>query len=128
MSFNDNALDASHAVTTSLASLSSRWGDINATSPTDIIYVGKADSLRKRVRSLALFGVGRRHNHRGGEWMWQIAGVEQAGLLLQTCPVGHQVGFENAFLRRFGAEHGDWPLANRSGPRGIDYWWPAEMS
>lgn len=56
--------------------------------------------------------------------MWQIKGIEHAGLVLQTCPPGKQVGFENAFLKRFSAEHGDWPVANRSGPRGTDYWWP----
>ena len=80
------------------------------------------------MRLLALFGVGRRDNHHGGEWMWQILGIETAEISLATCPFGRQVGFENAFLERFEKAHGNFPLANRAGPKGHDRWWPGDAS
>ncbi len=57
---------------------------ILAAAPTDILYIGKAgakkSNLRKRVSRLARFGVGRADNHKGGEWLWQVQGIDDAKL------------------------------------------------
>ncbi len=111
-----------YADPTSCEELQSKWTRICQKAPTDIIYIGKGDSIRKRVRILARFGVGRAGNHHGGEWMWQVQEIAEARVVIQTCPAGKQVGFENWLLKRFYEEHGDYPLANRAGPQGNVLW------
>lgn len=104
--------------------LGSKWSQIQQDAASDIIYIGKGDSLRKRVRDLARFGAGRARNHKGGEWMWQVQGVESAVLFMHTCPDGMQVAFENWLLVSFFDAHGAYPLANRKGPDGQSRWHP----
>lgn len=106
------------------AHLRRKWEDIQKVKPTDLIYFGKADKIRQRIRQLARFGVGRARNHVGGEWLWQIAGIENTSLLIQVCPMGRQLGFENWLLEAFFGEHGNYPFANREGPQGADRWRP----
>lgn len=110
--------------------LRTRWTDITEKAETDVIYIGSATSLKKRVRELVRFGVGRdrRRRHAGGEWMWQISKIAYAKILIQTCPRGRQVGFENSLLEQFHAEHADWPLSNRDGPKRPDRWWPCRKA
>jgi len=122
--FRATAGGAKEAQVTEMKALTQRWKAINARRPTDILYIGKADSLRTRIRQLLRFGVGRGRNHRGGEEMWQIANVEGTRILAISCPLGKHVGFENALLDRYESEHGRWPLANRTGRRGAENWWP----
>lgn len=122
--FLSDAGEAAYATTKPQQCLESKWDRINQNSTTDIIYIGKGDSLKKRIRLLVMFGVGRRRNHKGGEWMWQIENIDSSELVSQTCPLGKQVGFENALLERFIKEHGDVPLANRYGPKVPDRWLP----
>ena len=90
---------------------------ILAAGPTDILYVGKADArtsnLRKRVRQLARFGVGRASNHRGGEWLWQLEGIDDAELFMWCCAEGRCELIERELLAQFRHDHGEWPLANR---------------
>ena len=92
---------------------------ILAAGPTDILYLGKAGArtsdLRKRVRQLARFGVGRTSKHRGGEWLWQLKGIEDAELRMWCCARGSSEPLERELLARFKHDHGEWPLANRSG-------------
>ena len=104
--------------------LAQRWREITERSPTDILYIGTGNSLRNRVRQLAGFGCGRATNHRGGEDLWWIEGIGDAEVLIQTCPDGKQIGFENEALERFFQSNGHYPLANRLGPRGPERWWP----
>jgi len=106
--------------------LSQRWQALTRHRATDILYIGKGDSLRHRIRQLARFGRGHAVNHAGGKDLWWVAGIEQAEVVVLTCPEGCQTGFENAALERFFREHGDLPLANRRGPHGVERWWPGE--
>lgn len=119
---------ATHAVPEESAHLVRKWEAIISRASTDVVYVGKGNCLRERVRLLAMFGVGRRGNHEGGEWMWQINGIEAAEVVLITCPERKQVAFENSFLQRFEKNHGAYPLANREGPEGHERWWPGDPS
>lgn len=104
--------------------LQEKWIRICAYSPTDIIYIGKADSLRRRVRALARFGIGRAKNHRGGEWIWQISRIITASVMVQSCPISKQNSFENSLLEKFYKEHHEFPIGNRKGPEGDDRWFP----
>ena len=104
--------------------LAQRWLEMTKATPTDILYIGKGNSLRNRVRQLAMFGCGRATNHPGGKDLWWIAGVGDAEVLIQTCPDGAQTDFANEALDRFYRDQGYFPLANQQGPRGQDRWWP----
>jgi hypothetical protein len=84
--------------------LEQKWQFTCQKAATDIIYIGKGDNLRRRIRLLARFGVGKANNHAGGEWIWQIQEIETARLLVQTCPPGQQQGFENWLLEFHGGD------------------------
>ena len=92
---------------------------ILAAGSTDILYIGKAggeqSTLRKRIRALARFGMGRRSRHKGGAPLWQLDGIEEAQAHMWCCQRGRPESLERELLDRFRAERGDWPLANRVG-------------
>ena len=122
--FSDGTGEAKCATPVSARCLQERWKHINQAEPTDIIYIGKGDDLRNRVRALARFGIGKAKNHKGGEWMWQITDIPELKIILHTCPLGKQVAFEGFLLERFCKQHGSWPLANINGPSGTERWSP----
>ena len=113
-SFAADAGRAQYAEPANSSLLRDKRDRIRAAGPTDILYIGKASNLRKRVRQLARFGVGRASNHRGGEWIWQLEGIDEAQLRMWCCPRGRPEPLEHELLARFRADHGDWPLANRN--------------
>ena len=115
---------ARFAVPLERAILKARWDRIIGEAPTDILYIGKGDNVKGRVRQLARFGVGRAENHKGGEWLWQVRGIDRACVLMQSCPDGCQIGFENWLLEAFREVHGGYPLANRYGSEGSARWCP----
>ncbi len=115
---------ARSAVPLGLATLKAKWDRIIGEAPTDILYIGKGDNVKRRVRQLARFGVGRANNHKGGEWLWQVREIDRASVLMQSCPDGCQIGFENWLLEAFREVHGEYPLANRDGPEGSARWCP----
>ena len=108
---------ARHAKPCDVAFLAGKRDQVLAVGPTDILYLGKAgaksSTLRKRVRNLVHFGVGRAQNHRGGGWMWQLEGIDEAHIKMWCCPRGTPESLECKLLDRFKKEHGDLPLANR---------------
>ena len=104
--------------------LKRKWQRIYQKTMTDIIYIGKGNNIRRRLRELVRFGAGLADNHKGGQWMWQIKEILTARVLIQACNPEKQAGFENYLLNRFKREHGEYPLANSSGPRGNECWRP----
>ena len=46
--------------------------EIDAQTP--ILYFGKADALRKRIKDLVRFAAGEPVAHWGGRYLWQISG------------------------------------------------------
>ena len=116
--FAADAGRARHAEPADPRQLDAKRDGIPAAGPTDILYIGKAgaakSSLRKRVRQLARFGVGRTKDHRGGEWLWQLRGIDEALVRMWCCPRGRPEPLERELLARFRDDHGDWPLANRN--------------
>ena len=118
-SFIADAGQAKHATLEDPNLLCDKRDRILSAAPTDILYIGKAGAdtrtLRDRVCELARFGVGRASNHSGGEWLWQLDGIDEAQVHMWCCPRGKPESFECALLDRFQADHGDLPLANRIG-------------
>ncbi|MDX2472339.1 MAG: hypothetical protein QNL91_01395 [Candidatus Krumholzibacteria bacterium] len=123
--FTSSPGSAKFAKSEDLDVLHSKWNRIQRKATTDILYIGKGDSIRSRVSQLARFGAGRAKNHAGGEWLWQVHNIGNAKVLMQSCPNGKQVGFENWLLEKFHREHGEYPLANRKGPDGDERWRPS---
>ena len=102
-SFAADVSRAQHAKPADPSLLHDKRDRILAAGPTDILYIGKAggrtSNLRKRVRQLARFGVGRAPNHSGGEWLWQLEGVDEAQLWLWCCPRGRPEPLEREMAR-----------------------------
>ena len=116
-SFTAGAGRANYAKPANPSLLRNKRDGILAHGPTDILYIGKAgaktSTLRKRVGQLVLFGVGRTKKHKGGEWLWQLKGIDKAQLQMWSCARGQPEQIERNLLDRFRVDHGDWPLANR---------------
>src|SRR2546427_3935686 len=56
--------------TVPVSALESRW-----VPGTDVLYVGKADQLRRRIDQLCRYAGGdHRVGHWGGRYLWQVAG------------------------------------------------------
>jgi hypothetical protein len=128
LAFQNHAGQAQHAATVDPKILQSKWNRICQQMSTDINYIGRGDNLKKRIRYLIRFGIGVARNHHGGEWMWQISNIAASKLMIQTCPPGKQIAFENALLEKFYNVHGDFPLANRKGVEGVARWMPQPES
>lgn len=111
--FTADAGMARHADPADPAALRAKRDRILGAGPTDILYIGKAENLCKRVQQLVRFGTGRANNHRGGEWLWQLKGICEAKLWMCCCPGERPELLERKLLEAFRATHGDWPLANR---------------
>ena len=54
-----------------------------------------------------------------------IARTSSPSETMQSTPYGKQVPFEGWLLERFCEDHGAYPLANRSGPEGLERWYPS---
>lgn len=76
----------------------------------NVVYIGKADDLRKRTRQFIRFGMGLGSNHAGGRALWQIENNKKLLFEYTICP-GSRVR-ENEMLLDFKSRHGDYPLAN----------------
>lgn len=74
------------------------------------LYIGKATSLRTRLRQFRDFGRGRPVGHWGGRYIWQIAG--SGDLLVAWRPAPDPGAEEGRLLRAFEARHSMLPFAN----------------
>jgi hypothetical protein len=85
--------------------LRDRW-----VSTTPVLYVGKASSLRARVRQLVQFGQGKAVGHYGGRYLWQVAGSSWFVVAWQIdlAPARR----ESQLLSAFHEAHGSLPFAN----------------
>lgn len=91
--------------TVPVATLRARWHD-----GTPILYFGKADSLRTRIRALVRFAVGDPIGHWGGHYLWQIA--ESAAFVVAWREAEQPRALEGDLLSDFAAHFGALPFAN----------------
>ena len=80
--------------------------------PTDILYVGKASNLRRRIRQVVRFGRGLDSSHRGAERLWHLQGIDDAELRMWRCSRTRLEPLKRELLARFRRDHGEWPFAN----------------
>jgi hypothetical protein len=95
--------------TVPVADLEAKWVD-----RCHVIYVGKGENLRRRVKEYMDFGSGKPVGHWGGRYIWQL--VDAATLLLawRTAAPDQTAGSaEAALIAEFKQQHGDrLPFAN----------------
>jgi hypothetical protein len=75
-----------------------------------VLYIGRASSLRERLRLLARYGKGENVAHRGGRLLWQISA--HADLEVAWCPHEDPIAAETELLDEFVEVNGTLPFAN----------------
>jgi excinuclease UvrABC nuclease subunit len=75
-----------------------------------VLYIGKADALRRRVRQYMAFGAGRPVGHWGGRLIWQLA--DSDALLVAWRETAEPLRVEAELLNAFADVFGSLPFAN----------------
>lgn len=106
----------------------SRGGDFKGKDPTVdteilrsnwvegavVVYVGKAEDLKRRLNEFCRFGSGVPIGHWGGRYVWQVADSDEWLVCWKSCDEGEiALEAEAALLREFADAHGGrLPFAN----------------
>jgi len=93
--------------TVPVATLQAKW-----ISDAEVLYVGKANLLNRRLREFAAFGAGRPIGHWGGRYIWQLEGCQDLMVGWVATPEEDPRGVEARLLDAFVAQHGRLPFAN----------------
>lgn len=83
----------------------------------EVLYVGKADLLRRRIEQLLKFSEGEPVGHWGGRFLWQLEGHKDFEIAWITTPDERPVDAEAKLLIKFRDEFGQLPYANIQGPQ-----------
>lgn len=78
----------------------------------EIVYIGKADQLRRRIRQFADFGAGKPSGHWGGRLIWQLAEPDKLRIAWKVTLGRVPVEVEAEMLTAFRREYGKPPFAN----------------
>jgi hypothetical protein len=83
----------------------------------EVLYVGKGNDLRRRLKQYATFGAGRPIGHWGGRYIWQLTDSDQLLVAWKTCRDEETPGHQEAHLTgRFKRAYGRLPFANIADP------------
>jgi len=83
----------------------------------EVLYVGKSDALRRRLKEYAGFGAGRPIGHWGGRYIWQLSDSDELLVAWKGCGDGETPGYLEAQLAdRFKRVYGRLPFANIADP------------
>ena len=82
-----------------------------------MVYIGKADILRRRLAQFGRFGVGEPVAHRGGRLIWQLADADHLLVAWHEITWGEAArDYERRLLAAFAEmHHGRRPFANLTG-------------
>jgi hypothetical protein len=105
---NDNAGGRfkSRNPTVPVSTLAGKWID-----GCSALYVGKATSLRKRLRQYRDFGAGKPVAHWGGRYIWQLADAHEL-IVCWKPTMDNPRDEERKLLAAFEARYGRLPFAN----------------
>jgi hypothetical protein len=92
--------------TVTLGALTANWLD------HEIVYIGKADQLRRRIRQFADFGTGKPVGHWGGRLIWQLAEPNKLRIAWKETPGRVPVEVEAEMISAFRRKYGKPPFAN----------------
>jgi hypothetical protein len=87
--------------------LTANWVD-----GAEVVYIGKADELRRRLGQFAKFGAGEAIGHWGGRLIWQLANSETLLVTWRETPGKVPREVEIAMIEDFRAAYGKPPFAN----------------
>ncbi len=93
--------------TVDVASLTSNW-----VAGAEVVYIGKADQLRRRIRQFADFGAGKPIGHWGGRLIWQLPRPDLLKIAWQETPGRVPVEVEAELIGLFREQYGKPPFAN----------------
>jgi hypothetical protein len=88
-----------------ISALLAKWSD-----DEDTLYIGRTNSLSRRLDEFARYGRGEPVGHRGGRYLWQLA--EHDRLLVAWRPERDPAAAESDLLDEFEARFGHLPFAN----------------
>lgn len=91
----------------SLDELNSNWVD-----NTKVIYIGKASSLRSRLRQYFGFGQGKNIGHYGGRLIWQLKGSNDLVVCWKTLSNEDPRTLEATLIHQFVLKYSKRPFAN----------------
>jgi hypothetical protein len=78
-----------------------------------VLYIGKAEKLRRRLDQFAAFGRGRPVGHWGGRLIWQLVNSQQLRVAWRIVqPTADPAAEERRLLEAFLREYGRLPFAN----------------
>lgn len=78
----------------------------------EVVYIGKADELRRRLHQFADFGAGKPVGHWGGRLIWQLADSETLLVAWKETPARVPVQVEAELISAFREYYGKPPFAN----------------
>lgn len=80
---------------------------------TALLYIGKANDLRRRLKECAAFGASRPVGHWGGRYIWQLSDAGSLVVAWKRCGDGvDPFALEHELLGVFSSRHGRLPFAN----------------
>ena len=88
--------------------LAANWVD-----GAEVVYIGKADQLKRRLTQFADFGAGKPIGHWGGRLIWQLPNIDQLLVAWKETPGRVPVEVESELIAAFRQAHGKPPFANR---------------
>ena len=91
----------------SLEELKSNWVD-----NTKVVYIGKATSLKSRLRQYFGFGQGKNIGHWGGRLIWQLKNSNDLIVCWKPLLNDDPRTFENTLIKKFVSEFSKRPFAN----------------
>lgn len=84
----------------------------NYVADSQVVYIGKATDLRKRIGQLIRFGAGSAVGHWGGRYLWQLKDSAQLQIAWKATPEADPRAIEMQMLSDFMTKHGKLPFAN----------------
>ena len=78
----------------------------------EVVYIGKADELKRRLIQFASFGAGNRAGHWGGRLIWQLADIEPLRIAWRETPGRVPAEVESELIAAFRRAYGKPPFAN----------------
>lgn len=78
----------------------------------EVVYIGKADRLKRRLTRFADFGAGRPAGHWGGRLIWQLPNVDALRVAWKETPGRVPAEVESELIAAFRRAYGKPPFAN----------------